>query len=286
MSPTSFIVRAEKIDPDSLFRHNHSFIAEHNSNPMSTWKAHAYSRFARRKVSEMHQLLGGSGRHRLRVAHKRQRARQLAATEKINHKLRKSRLPRAFDWRDRGIETPVANQGACGSCYAVAAMDVATMRLMINQQARKNQNINKISLSAHDALDKSFYNQGCAGGYPYLIGKHGADFGFTESACLDDTFRFSTTESRDSRNRRDSRNHDCSRRVQVQEYRYLGGYYGNCSELTMLEEIYEKGPIVAAFNAPSNLFSYQSGVFTGGRAAKNDNWYGRAILFFSLYLFG
>jgi len=44
---------------------------------------------------------------------------------------------------------------------------------------------------------------------------------------------------------------------------YVGGYYGACSEVAMMREIHRAGPIVVAFQAPSALFYYTSGVFTG-----------------------
>ncbi|GAB5373460.1 hypothetical protein AAMO2058_001753400 [Amorphochlora amoebiformis] len=184
----------------------------------------------------MMQLLGSSGHEVFHVQHRHRRVRSLGGGD-TGH------LPSKFDWRARGIVTPVVNQGACGSCYAVAAMDVATMRYMI--KTRKED----VEFSMDDVLYGSFYNQGCAGGYPYLVGKHGMDVGFISSKC------------------KKSGSNDCPK-YYIKGYRYLGGYYGACNEKLMMEEILSNGPIVAAFNAPSNLFSYHKGIFSGSTPAK------------------
>lgn len=44
-------------------------------------------------------------------------------------------------------------------------------------------------------------------------------------------------------------------------YGYVGGCYECCSESAMMEEIYYRGPIVAALDAPSDLFRYKDGIF-------------------------
>jgi len=41
-------------------------------------------------------------------------------------------LPLAFDWRDRGVITPVKDQGSCGSCWAHSAAEAVESRLAMN----------------------------------------------------------------------------------------------------------------------------------------------------------
>jgi cathepsin C len=163
------------------------------------------------------------------------------------------KLPESFSWREKGYDSAVRNQGECGSCFAVAAISVMEARVNIK---KGNTNIDTTTtFSPQSVVSCSRYNQGCNGGYPFLVGKHGEDFGFVEESC----FPYEGTNS------------DCSRecpgakRYRVTNHHYVGGYYGGCSELAMMQEIQAGGPIVVAFQAPASLFYYTGGVYTGPR---------------------
>jgi len=126
--------------------------------------------------------------------------------------------------------------------------------------AFKNQVENKVRnlFSAQDVLSCSRTNQGCDGGYPFLVGKYGAEFGFIREDC----------HKYDARNTRCG-SRACAQKVFVTNYHYIGHtplgehYYGSCNELDMMKELKEKGPVVVAFQAPPTLFYYTGGIFTG-----------------------
>lgn len=59
-----------------------------------------------------------------------------------------------------------STQGDCGSCYAIAAVDMASVRLRIASGNRV-----KAPLSPQDAMDCSPFTQGCRGGFPFSVGK-------------------------------------------------------------------------------------------------------------------
>lgn len=91
------------------------------------------------------------------------------------------KLPLDFDWRNvdgTNYDSPVRKQGECGSCYAIAATSVMESRIRI-----KSNNRLKPLLSPSSIISCSRYNQGCYGGYPYLVGKFAKEFGFVEEVC-------------------------------------------------------------------------------------------------------
>jgi C1A family cysteine protease len=67
--------------------------------------------------------------------------------------------PASFDWRSRGAISPIRNQGACGSCWAFAA--VAALEAQIKIHKRKT-----VRLSEQMLVDCS-PNGGCNGGHVF-----------------------------------------------------------------------------------------------------------------------
>ena len=91
-------------------------------------------------------------------------------------------LPKSIDWRDVGgvsYVPPVRDQRSCGSCYAFATLGMVEARLKIASGGRVN-----VQLSPQEVISCSEYSQGCDGGFPYLIGKYGVDFGLVEETCF------------------------------------------------------------------------------------------------------
>jgi len=107
-------------------------------------------------------------------------------------------------------------------------------------------------LSPQDIVSCSFYNQGCEGGYPFLVAKHGSEFGMIDAECHPYTARNSECVAKCN-----------SERLFLTNYSYVGGYMGGCSEVAMMHEIYNNGPVMVAFQAPPDLFYYTGGIYTG-----------------------
>lgn len=159
-------------------------------------------------------------------------------------------LPDSFDWRDvNGVNyvSPIRNQGNCGSCYsfASAAMLEARIRIMTN-------NSQTPVFSPQEVVSCGIYSQGCDGGFPYLVaGKYAQDFGLIEEDCY-------PYQGKDS---------DCKpvkpncRRHYVESYRYIGGYYGGCSEDLMKLSLVKNGPIAVGFEVYNDFMQYKSGVY-------------------------
>lgn len=78
-------------------------------------------------------------------------------------------MPRCLDWRNinnTNYDTPIKRQGDCGSCYSVALLSALESRIRI-----KSRNREQPILSNSNMISCSRYNQGCNGGYPYLVAK-------------------------------------------------------------------------------------------------------------------
>jgi C1A family cysteine protease len=163
---------------------------------------------------------------------------------------RNGAIPTNFDWRNvSGVnyDSPIRKQGECGSCYAIAAISVVESRIRI-----KTNNSRKPILSVASAIACSRYNQGCEGGYPYLVGKYGREHGFVNEACQ----KYNEDDAVCKK--------ECfkSEVYKISDYGYVGDYYGGCSEEAMMREIFNNGPIVVAINASPELYYYSGGIFT------------------------
>lgn len=258
------VSRNAPVDADAMFVPDMSFLEAHNRDHQSTWKAGLHEQFLGKRMSEMMRLLGR------RTYNKQVQARATHTSgargagsgdagpggADPNHRSAKyvselQKLPREYSWIK--YDSPVRNQGECGSCYSLAAMTVYETRLRIKSQMK-----DKTIMSGQDVLSCSRTNQGCEGGYPFLVGKHAAEFGLVSEACVPykasdiscDSVKFTSSKC-------------ASRRYFARNYRYVGGYYGSCNELLMMKEIMRNGPVIVAFQAPGSLFYYHGGIFTG-----------------------
>jgi len=84
-------------------------------------------------------------------------------SDKINTEID---LPESWSWRDQGMTSPVKDQGYCGSCWAISAIDAVESAWMIAGNS-------PVNFSAQQLLDCSERNYGCTGGmfnnaYEYL----------------------------------------------------------------------------------------------------------------------
>ncbi|CAN0839397.1 Thiol protease aleurain-like [Linum grandiflorum] len=88
-------------------------------------------------------------------------AQNCSATSKGNLMITDAILPEKKDWRDKGIVSPVKNQGGCGSCWTFST--TGALEAAYAQAFGKG-----ISLSEQQLVDcaGSFNNYGCNGGLP------------------------------------------------------------------------------------------------------------------------
>lgn len=168
-------------------------------------------------------------------------------------------LPAKFDWRNVNGESfisPVRDQGACGSCYAMATIDALEARVRIQT---KNQH--KLDLAVQDVISCSPYSQQCNGGYPFGVARYVSDFGIVTEECMAYKAENGTCSSKCA---------DPKIVVRAESYNYIGGYLGAGNEEDMKLEIFNNGPIVASFFVHDDFKYYKNGIYSHveGKAGK------------------
>jgi cathepsin C len=213
-----------------------------------------YPQFQGKSVGYMRNLAGSSS---VRKSASDSDVEDVEASQKdILNQLLKN-LPKSWDWRNvDGVNYmfEVANQGSCGSCFAVSSVDMIQTRIAIATKNKVRQR-----LSVQDLLEcGSEYTQACEGGFPYLASKFSQDFGLGLNS--ENEYNPDAIKSCNSSNLVHQ-----SGRARVSDYHYVSGYFGRSyrpeTVRDMMLEIQNNGPIVVGIECPSLLFAFQSGVF-------------------------
>lgn len=183
-----------------------------------------------------------------------------------------------FDWRNVSVQlesgeivsdfvASVPDQGKCGACYAMGATSMLTSRLMIQHpelHAKYAAKRGADRISTKQQLSCNSYNQGCAGGYPYLVSKWSYENDLYSEMCVANKPDAELCES-------DLQGIHCEDRFRVPSWRYIGGALGRCGmhhicEAAIREELYKGGPVVGSMDVerPQNqgidLLLYSGGV--------------------------
>ena len=132
------------------------------------WTATAHPKFEGKTLADLNNLAG--------------RKKFISEDQKHRHSLRNSfiqksdvsDLPKSFSWKEK--LNPPREQGDCGSCYVLSTIQMLEARLKIKYNK-------DVKLSPQHVLDCSFYNQGCDGGYPFLVEKFANEFDLVPESC-------------------------------------------------------------------------------------------------------
>jgi cathepsin C len=111
-------------------------------------------------------------------------------------------------------------------------------------------NPNDFALSLKHVLECSVYNQGCDGGYSYLVSKFYKEFEMVLKDCYSDGCKKSC---------KNPHMEDLS--FTISNFGYVGGSYGNCDEKQIMKEVYLNGPIVLSLEPDYSFMFYKSGVY-------------------------
>jgi len=85
-------------------------------------------------------------------------------------------LPSEWDWRDQGVVTSVKNQGACGACYAFAAIGNIETKMLIDGAGTYD-------FSENNAKECSWNDPSCAGGNYNMLASLFSQKGAVLEAC-------------------------------------------------------------------------------------------------------
>jgi len=194
-------------------------------------------------------------------------------------------VPDSFDSRTQwpGCIGPVLNQGSCGSCWAFGAAEAASDRMCIETNGTFVQ-LAPLDLTTCDSNDN-----GCEGGdlgsawsyintnglvtepcYPYGTAEGGpiSTCAPADQPCLPPFINTPPCTQQCSNNA-----------TWANDKHYVASVYGLSGATQMQAEIYQNGPIEAAFDVYEDFVHYKSGVYThttgdllGGHAIKIIGW--------------
>ena len=257
---TQVVRKQSLLNGEKTWKPDLALIEEINSDKTRGWTAKVHEPFTKKSVNEMRQLLGttkyakngGFPDTANTITGGMSKATKLDTVSMLEKDEEALGLPKSFDWRkvDGGkYMTDIISQGSCGSCYAIAATDMISIRLRIMTRGKDDTKI-----SPQNVVSCSDYNQGCEGGYPFLVGKFGRDIGYVPEYCQ--TYTGADDPCKINCGGKPMKVYHTSK------YGYIGGYYGACNEEHMMKEMKKNGPIVVALNAPSDLFYYSGGIYT------------------------
>lgn len=139
---------------------NHSEIVHHlNLLETKSWTAEVPKGFESKTLGELNEMAGTKVMAEVRAN---------AVMEDV------SDLPKEFDWSH--LLGEVRAQKQCGSCYAIATIQMLEARIKLKHNET-------VRLSVQHALDCAYYNQGCRGGYSYLVGLFASQYELVPEEC-------------------------------------------------------------------------------------------------------
>jgi len=165
-------------------------------------------------------------------------------------------VPATYDWRTKGVVTPVKNQEACGSCWTFSTTGNLEGLYAIKYGAAKLTSFSEQEIvdCSHACCNITGYgpvcNQGCNGGFQWnamfdIISWGGLEtendypyLGYPQPSCLRD---------------------QAKTMAPIKSYTCISSPSGPADEGHMQSYIYQNGPISIALNAQL-LMNYQSGI--------------------------
>lgn len=224
-----------------------SQIITHNSNEEKSWKMgiNQYSDMTDQEFNKAFII---------------QEPQNCSATHTYSHKISKTKIPDAFDWRDYNGVSPVKNQGHCGSCWTFST----TGCLEAHYRIHKKQNY---LFSEQQLVDcaQEFDNHGCDGGLP----SHAFEYIHHNGGIqTEDTYPYEAIQK------------TCKFDKELSLGKVMNGSYNitaNAEDL-VAEAIAKVGPVSVAFEVVDGFRSYRSGVYSSDVCKNSPTDVNHAVL--------
>lgn len=166
--------------------------------------------------------------------------------------------PDSWDWRDyegHDLVGRVDNQGPCGSCYIVAAVDMVESRLMIDAYSRTGQ-VHEVNFSDQYILACGtgyFGDFDCNGGWPADVLEHMRDIGAPLASCYEYLGADSTCPA------------DCPDSADpLVLHRPVSSYFYNSTYISdndLMDEIMSYGPVATSVDVYDDFQLYSGGIY-------------------------
>jgi len=183
-----------------------------------------------------------------------------SATAKSGRSLPHSTIPDTIDWRDKGMVTPVKNQGSCGSCWTFSTTGAVESAWAIAGNTLTN-------LAEQQLVDCAggFNNHGCNGGLPsqafqYLMWAGG------QEATAD--YRYTA---------KDGRCQFAASKIAASIKDEFNITQGDESD-TGLPGAIVKGPVSICYQVVSDFRNYKSGVYQSTNCKNGPHDVNHAVL--------
>lgn len=215
------------------------------------WRAREVTKWNGKTMREINQYVGLKRSSSRRDMHKTIMQQQVTKPlNKHSFLQRATELPKTIDWSDiNGMNylEPVMDQADCGSCYAASAT-----RMLSSRHKIKTNNTEALPWSISFPLHCSEYNQGCKGGYGFLLAKWSEDVGLLPATCM----RYNTQGTC----KLECDLKTIEKRYRVANHRYVGSFYGSANEQLLMEELMH-GPIAVGLEPGEDFMYYSDGIY-------------------------
>jgi len=227
------------------------------------WTAREHTKWNGLSLSEVNRKMGLQRTARRRDLHRDMLQQREKASPVATHSfLKKDSTPQSWDWgkaHGQNFLEPVMDQGDCGSCYAASSVRMLTARHKI-----KTNNTKAVPWSISFPLQCSEYNQGCDGGYGFLLSKWSGDVGLLPATCM----RYKGSATAGKCKLECDLEKQVGKRYRTANHRYVGSFYDHANEQLIKDELVNNGPLAIGLEPSEDFMYYSDGIYKSSSQKK------------------